>query len=904
METPIAKDDATMSAADDYFIHVPLHRVAVCRTCHFAVFPDQAWSHLRAKHPGLSASDRRRIADGLATWSDLSQSSDESFVLPKAVNEPIAGLRVVKKGLQCTLQPAECTYVGIAMATLTKHWRESHSWGRGEGQRGRPTGEKSRTIQQRQADACVPVHCQRFFHHGKHAGYFAVLHTSNLESNSDQQERQTEAPTGLLTDAVLRSLAVLEERQGQCSLVVPDTSSAKEVSPWLQMTRWPMYLSGCDMRLTAALIAQPRQGSEVALHAICESVDRLVDDAFHSVCSDAINVFDQTRINSFLQRPRAADRPLLVKLQKSTWRQYIKVWKALLCFTYRTQEPGQLVLLCHRLTSRQLSDLDETVGQANKMTRLKATGRPASEQAIAVLEQQTEAMDRACLDLCISLLDHDLRGNLFESVVVGFFAVLGIDVGKGILKEAYHYTPYLSGFIKIAQMLAIQKAVVAAREGIVTQPADLLDEMRVRFMIHGTRSPFSWASRLRIYGKKVRDSTTCLGYISWSDDGKLLSYKGVRHLSIEAFRDFVRDQVVKAQAELEGLLLLHPTEHREELGIEFWMHRIVDNPTENARDWSFLQHPQNSNGTLPCRENWLLERVLENKWLQEEFICSKSSAEQVQWRQKAVKDYKKQLDAFLERLLLLVHLTSGQPARGTELLSLRYINTVNGSHRNLFIDNGMVSTVTTYHKGYSTTGSTKIIHRYLPKEVGELLVYYLWLVRPFYRKLELLSLRKTDRPSPFLWAKEESIEPWGSSKLSAVLQRETMLAFGVAFNIPVYRHLAIAISRKHLAGSGFKRDYGPENLDTQATHTPWTAGRIYARGLEEAPGHVQTRRAEYRKISQEWHRFLGFLPSTLPSRKRPLSDITNHYDTVSKRVKGAPAPFQKLQLQQDEVWEF
>jgi hypothetical protein len=93
--------------------------------------------------------------------------------------------------------------------------------------------------------------------------------------------------------------------------------------------------------------------------------------------------------------------------------------------------------------------------------------------------------------------------------------------------------------------------------------------MRVRFIIHGTRSPFSWASRLRIYGKKVRDLTTCLGYISWSDDSKLLSYKGVRHLSIEAFRDFVRDQVVKAQAKLEGLLLLHPIEHREELGIEF-----------------------------------------------------------------------------------------------------------------------------------------------------------------------------------------------------------------------------------------------------------------------------------------------------------------------------------------------
>jgi hypothetical protein len=131
----------------------------------------------------------------------------------------------------------------------------------------------------------------------------------------------------------------------------------------------------------------------------------------------------------------------------------MRVWKALLCFTYRTRQPAQLVLLCHELTSRQLSDLDETVRQADKMTRFKATSRPTSELAIAVLEQQTETMDRACLDPCISLLDHDLRGNLFESVIVEFFAVLGIDVGKGILKEAYHYTSYLSGFTKITQML-------------------------------------------------------------------------------------------------------------------------------------------------------------------------------------------------------------------------------------------------------------------------------------------------------------------------------------------------------------------------------------------------------------------------------------------------------------------
>lgn len=58
-------------------------------------------------------------------------------------------------------------------------------------------------------------------------------------------------------------------------------------------------------------------------------------------------------------------------------------------------------------------------------------------------------------------------------------------------------------------------------------------------------------------------------------------------------------------------------------------------------------------------------------------------------------------DQFLERLLLLIHITAGQPARGTELLSLRHRNTVYGRHRSIFIENGLVATVANYHKGYN-----------------------------------------------------------------------------------------------------------------------------------------------------------------------------------------------------------
>jgi hypothetical protein len=60
-----------------------------------------------------------------------------------------------------------------------------------------------------------------------------------------------------------------------------------------------------------------------------------------------------------------------------------------------------------------------------------------------------------CLELYVSLLDHDLKGDLFESAVIRSLVAIAIDPVKGILKEAYYFTPTLSGFIKIVQMLVI-----------------------------------------------------------------------------------------------------------------------------------------------------------------------------------------------------------------------------------------------------------------------------------------------------------------------------------------------------------------------------------------------------------------------------------------------------------------
>lgn len=122
-------------------------------------------------------------------------------------------------------------------------------------------------------------------------------------------------------------------------------------------------------------------------------------------------------------------------------------------------------------------------------------------------------LNRTCLLFCIALLDHIIRRDLFQSVVVGFFAILGIDEEKESFRDANQYTPILSGFIKVGQLLVIQRAVLAVDEGTVDEPSNILDEMRQRFLIHGCATLMGWALRLRTYGKKikVRQLRSCRG---------------------------------------------------------------------------------------------------------------------------------------------------------------------------------------------------------------------------------------------------------------------------------------------------------------------------------------------------------------------------------------------------------
>ncbi|KAH3955985.1 hypothetical protein HBI26_254390 [Parastagonospora nodorum] len=181
-------------------------------------------------------------------------------------------------------------------------------------------------------------------------------------------------------------------------------------------------------------------------------------------------------------------------------------------------------------------------GLGEELVALKQRQSHGEKDRMLAERNAAARLDRICLQFCISLLDHTPKGDLFESTVVGFLAVLAVDPEKEIFREASSFTSYLSAFVKISQMLVIRMSVTMSKDGEIEHPADVLDEMRERFLMHGTRSPFNWVLRLRAYGKRIRNSTTSLGYIYWSDDHEKLTYKQLE-MTMAGFKAFVRTEV-------------------------------------------------------------------------------------------------------------------------------------------------------------------------------------------------------------------------------------------------------------------------------------------------------------------------------------------------------------------------
>jgi hypothetical protein len=262
------------------------------------------------------------------------------------------------------------------------------------------------------------------------------------------------------------------------------------------------------------------------------------------------------------------------------------------------------------------------------------------------------------------------------------------------------------------------------------------------------------------------DNTSVAGSMLWSADGKMLYVHG-KPIVLSRFQRMVQDIVTEA----EGILWNELMQWTKRFTIE--LDKVVDNISSTGRGISFVsQNKGLDDGLRPMLE-----------WARTSGLQSPNH----DWRKPQVRKYLQRVEAFLELLLFLMHTTGGQPMRGAEVMTLYRRNGIPRS-RSLFIMDGEVAFMIDYDK----PNWPKVVPRFLPASVGQLLAVYLVYIRPFTDNLNfyLTLANATD----YLWA--DAHGPWRSERLARVIVRETGKRLGTELDVHMYRDMAVCIGRK------------------------------------------------------------------------------------------------------------
>ncbi len=277
-----------------------------------------------------------------------------------------------------------------------------------------------------------------------------------------------------------------------------------------------------------------------------------------------------------------------------------------------------------------------------------------------------------------------------------------------------------------------------------------VDKLVERFMtlrkFGGRISPMDRILHMRTYGLKIRMTTKAGGTVSWEGDSILVNKI---KFNMDDIRTVVQGLYETVRKRLNELLYVDREDELPVLDLK----SVCDNAAELSEGWNFLKDSRNE--FTVDGERWVWRRLFAEEAIEQDFIIGGldhvQSRDDIQWNSKKVEDYFRKVRRFKEELQALVHFAAGAPARATSLISIQTENGPQGrGQRGIFVENGMVDIVTAYDKGTSMSQKVKIIYRYVPREVGEMIVRSMWLLDPWVKQLQAMVCGQT-KFSSFMW---------------------------------------------------------------------------------------------------------------------------------------------------------
>ena len=401
-------------------------KAPVCSGCSQAVVPAFLEQHLLNSHQIQAAKARQAALAWLRAHCDPTQEVRRVVRGPRA---PIPGLAILPSHFLCRECPSHSPTIYRGRSPLYQHLREVHHLKIIIRAGCKP--KNSRELLPPEIRKSLPY--QRPFATGGLQGLvFEVIVPP--EASISTPGASVRPDSSLEIPGILPSLGeALGALRAEREKVVIQPLNRLEAAAWLERTAWPEFLRGQEPRNITPLVERPRDDEPLLLQWEA-SLTRLISRAKEAVLAEEIDIFSQHLASFFKEQRTREGHQLKVKLQGSTYRNYIAVWARFLAYIYRCSfgdlDPGRREALKFRLTESQANSLDRARISGHDLLDWEndrdSEAELASGSGSGALEALNEELDKAVCTLCLDLLRQTITGNRFEAAILSFLGVLGL----------------------------------------------------------------------------------------------------------------------------------------------------------------------------------------------------------------------------------------------------------------------------------------------------------------------------------------------------------------------------------------------------------------------------------------------------------------------------------------------
>ncbi|KAG9977930.1 hypothetical protein KCU98_g9749, partial [Aureobasidium melanogenum] len=906
-----------IAAAMSNYVYLAEYEVLICKEHGYAVRGLD--SHLRLVHTSYTSRSKKARAALRQHHSKRNMPDPSTVRLPEPEQPAIEYLCKPIPGYYCisnqqssdgerdaqgnastaTDSPGHCGFTTSDRTNIGKHCRNAHGW-------------KS-TDEDRQC--WKDVYIQTFCKSSGKQNWFVVKTPDQINRERACGGESLPRAKQIQFDGIRDDFQKLKEQWQKEQEILADKVEKCENTGWWNKTRWREHLKNCNLIHLSYASRLPERDEE-ALLKVAAVIEKMVERGVSGLSSMPEGLRRWLR-SAEMHKPDV--RPLARLQNPESQERYVGYWKRMICYCLRvwctrneatdsessgdgsnnndTGSDSDEANSVHDANTNtgpddgrhdddaddnSDTDLQHDQGRRQAQDHMHDARRlfPWNDQLeraleevwrLIVLEGDTSSVEDdqipAMVELSRALLFKKVWNDRFDSALIHFMAVMGIDETNARLRDGNDYSYMIAGLVYVSRIVAAEALLPSLdRENQGEADFEAFLEQRKESLADGSMSVMGEMLSLLAYGKKIAKNFHAQGKLHWTHDGAgvalgsiefaVYNFKSMARSALDDCKDYMWRDLMWAGRKGDHFVLD--------------LDSITDDMTVKKRGWYFGTDP---NQDLEAQGlDWMLKRMLGSNH-------GKKMRRGDQWQSRLVANYLRRVDKFRELFLFCVHVLSGQPARGTEITSLRFRNGV-ANHRNIFVLDGRVMTVTSYHKSQAMLDMPKMVPRFLPWRLGQIAVIYLTHVRAF---AELLSVQVQYGQgwSDYIWA--DSHGPWETQKLTDTMKRETAKRLKAKLHTQNYRHAAVFLGRRFV-GPRFAKGYREEAEDPEEAQADDDLEEGNAIELQKAGGFGTGAgryavRADILKylnqesidifgdLSESWHRFFE-LDHRDPKRKR------------------------------------